>query len=88
MVRPGVRGDCRAGGRNRLNRILLSVPHMSGREQRYIDEAFTSNLLSTVGPNLDAFERDFERRFGGGDGRRQNPAPAQAWMSCRNFSTY
>ena len=47
-----------------MQRILLSVPHMSGREQRYVAEAFASNWLSTVGPNLDAFERDFERRLG------------------------
>jgi pyridoxal phosphate-dependent aminotransferase EpsN len=46
------------------NRILLSVPHMSGREQRYIDEAFASNWLSTAGPNLEAFEKDFEARLG------------------------
>ena len=43
--------------------ILLSVPHMSGREQRYIAEAFESNWLSTVGANLDAFEREFTARF-------------------------
>jgi len=47
-----------------MQRILLSVPHMSGQEQRYVAEAFASNWLSTVGPNLDAFERDFEARFG------------------------
>ena len=47
-----------------LNKILLSVPHMSGNERRYIDEAFQSNWLSTVGPNLDALERSFEERFG------------------------
>ena len=45
-------------------RILLSVPHMGGREQAYVNQAFTSNWLSTVGPNLDAFEREFESRFG------------------------
>lgn len=44
-------------------RILLSVPHMSGKERRYIDEAFRSNWLSTVGPNLTAFERAFEQRI-------------------------
>jgi len=47
-----------------LNRILLSVPHMSGQEQRYIAEAFASNWLSTVGPNLEALEQEFEKRFG------------------------
>ena len=47
-----------------MSRILLSVPHMSGGEQRYIEEAFASNWLSSVGPNLDGFERAFSRRLG------------------------
>lgn len=45
-------------------RILLSVPHMGGAEQRFVTEAFTSNWLSTVGPNLDAFEKEFESLIG------------------------
>jgi len=44
--------------------IPLSVPHMSGREQAYIEEAFASNWLSTVGPHISAFERQFEQRLG------------------------
>jgi pyridoxal phosphate-dependent aminotransferase EpsN len=32
---------------------------MGGTEQQYVREAFTSNWLSTVGPNLTAFERAF-----------------------------
>ncbi len=47
-----------------MKRIPLSVPHMSGNEQEFINQAFASNWLSTVGPNLDAFERDFETRLG------------------------
>jgi pyridoxal phosphate-dependent aminotransferase EpsN len=47
-----------------MQRILLSVPHMDGNEQSFVNEAFQSNWLSTVGPNVDAFERDFENRFG------------------------
>jgi pyridoxal phosphate-dependent aminotransferase EpsN len=46
------------------NPIPLSVPHMSGREREYVAEAFASNWLSTLGPNVDAFEREFEERFG------------------------
>jgi dTDP-4-amino-4,6-dideoxygalactose transaminase len=38
---------------------------MSGLEQPYVDEAFRSNWLSSVGPNLDGFEREVERRLGG-----------------------
>lgn len=46
------------------NRILLSVPHMSGREAGYVAEAFSSNWISTVGPNLDRFEADFTNLLG------------------------
>ena len=44
-------------------RILLSVPHMGGDEIRYVREAFESNWLSTVGPNIPAFERELEARL-------------------------
>lgn len=47
-----------------MNRILLSVPHMAGDEEFYVRQAFTSNWLSTVGPNVSAFESEFEARFG------------------------
>jgi pyridoxal phosphate-dependent aminotransferase EpsN len=45
-------------------RIYLSVPHMGTYEEQYVREAFASNWLSTVGPNLDAFERELSERFG------------------------
>jgi len=45
-------------------RILLSVPHMGGNEQRYVEEAFASNWLSTVGPNLTALEQEFSALVG------------------------
>ena len=47
-----------------MARVYLSVPHMGGSEARYVEEAFASNWLSTVGPNLDAFERALEERVG------------------------
>ncbi len=37
-------------------RILLSIPHLSGREERYVREAFESNWVAPLGPNVDAFE--------------------------------
>ncbi len=45
-------------------RILLSVPHMGGNEQRYVQEAFDSNWLSTVGPNITELETEFSRLVG------------------------
>ena len=47
-----------------MKRILLSVPHMGEREQFYVAEAFASNWMSTVGPNVTAFEQEFEKRLG------------------------
>jgi pyridoxal phosphate-dependent aminotransferase EpsN len=55
------------------HRIPLSVPHMDGRERRYVDEAFKTNWLSTVGPNLSALEKEF-RHYAG--------VPALALASC------
>ena len=39
---------------------------MSGDEQSYLADAFRSNWLSSVGPNLDSFEREVESELGGG----------------------
>ncbi|MCL6605442.1 MAG: aminotransferase class I/II-fold pyridoxal phosphate-dependent enzyme [Paenibacillus sp.] len=40
------------------HRIFLSPPHMSGREQYYINEAFETNWIAPLGPNVDAFEQE------------------------------
>ena len=47
-----------------MKRILLSVPHMGGAEQSYVQEAFASNWLSTAGSNLAMFEKAFSARIG------------------------
>lgn len=46
------------------NRILLSSPHMSGNELRYIDEAFQTNWIAPLGPNVNQFEMDLARYAG------------------------
>lgn len=38
-------------------KILLSLPHMCGKEQDFIAEAFKSNWIVPLGPCVDAFER-------------------------------
>lgn len=45
-------------------RIFLSPPHMGGREQEYIAEAFASNYIAPLGPMVDAFEREFSEYTG------------------------
>lgn len=45
-------------------RILLSSPHMSGNELRYIDEAFQTNWIAPLGPNVNQFETDLAHYAG------------------------
>lgn len=44
--------------------IYLSPPHMSGREQPYVQSAFASNWIAPLGPNVDAFEQEFCQAVG------------------------
>ncbi|MEI7895991.1 MAG: aminotransferase class I/II-fold pyridoxal phosphate-dependent enzyme [bacterium] len=37
-------------------KIWLSPPHMSGLEEKYIREAFETNWIAPLGPNVDGFE--------------------------------
>jgi pyridoxal phosphate-dependent aminotransferase EpsN len=47
-------------------RIYLSRPHMSGHEQDRVAEAFASNFIAPLGPQLDAFEAMVSAYLGGG----------------------
>ena len=46
------------------NKIWLSSPHMGGSEQKYVQEAFDTNWVAPLGPNLNAFEADLEKYLG------------------------
>lgn len=48
------------------NRIYLCLAHMSGREQQFIKEAFDTNWVVPLGPNVNGFEDDLKRFVGGG----------------------
>lgn len=41
-------------------KIWLSSPHMGGNEQKYVNEAFDSNWVAPLGPNVNNFETDLE----------------------------
>ncbi len=45
-------------------RVYLSPPHMTGREMDYVTEAFASNWIAPLGPNVDAFEAEFAAAVG------------------------
>jgi dTDP-4-amino-4,6-dideoxygalactose transaminase len=42
-------------------KIWLSSPHMGGSEERFIKEAFDTNWVAPVGPNINGFENDLEK---------------------------
>ena len=45
--------------------ILLSPPHLTGEERLFVDEAFRSNWIAPLGPNVDGFEREMATHLGG-----------------------
>lgn len=50
--------------RKKHPRIYLSPPHMGGTEKEYIREAFDTNWISPLGPNLDRFENQLSKYTG------------------------
>jgi dTDP-4-amino-4,6-dideoxygalactose transaminase len=42
------------------SKVWLSSPHMGGNELKYINEAFDTNWIAPLGPNVDGFEQDLE----------------------------
>jgi len=47
-------------------KIWLSSPHMGGKEQGYIQEAFDNNWIAPLGPNVSGMESDLESYLGSG----------------------
>lgn len=44
--------------------ILLSTPHLSSFEKEFVDEAFRTNWVAPIGPNVDAFEQEIANYVG------------------------
>lgn len=47
-------------------KLWLSSPHMGGRERDYVNQAFDTNWIAPLGPNVDGFEKDLENYLGNG----------------------
>ncbi|WP_222983949.1 DegT/DnrJ/EryC1/StrS family aminotransferase [Flagellimonas meishanensis] len=47
-----------------LKKIWLSSPHMGGTEEDYVREAFASNWIAPLGPNVQHFENSIEEFIG------------------------
>lgn len=47
------------------SKIWLSSPHMGGREQEFVKEAFDTNWVAPLGPNVNGFEQDLSNYLKG-----------------------
>ena len=45
-------------------KIWISSPHMGGSEETFVKEAFDTNWVAPVGPNVNGFENDLEKYLG------------------------
>ncbi|MBU0941585.1 MAG: DegT/DnrJ/EryC1/StrS family aminotransferase [Bacteroidetes bacterium] len=46
------------------SKIWLSSPHMGGSEQKFVQEAFDTNWVAPLGPNVNGLEKDLENYLG------------------------
>jgi len=44
-----------------IDKIWLSSPHMGGNEMTYVQEAYDTNWVAPLGPNVDRFELALEK---------------------------
>ena len=52
------------GQNNSTKRIYLSPPHLDGRERSLLLEALDSNWITTIGPQVEAFEKEICKKIG------------------------
>ncbi|HYC73586.1 aminotransferase class I/II-fold pyridoxal phosphate-dependent enzyme [Brevundimonas sp.] len=63
--------------------ILLSTPHMGEAELHYIEEAFRTNWIAPLGPNVDAFEREIADLVGAGHAAAVSSGTAAIHLAVR-----
>ncbi len=56
------------------SKIWLSSPHMGGSERKYVNEAFDTNWVAPLGPNVNGFEQDIAGFLEGGHGQKVHAA--------------
>lgn len=66
-----------------MERIFLSPPHMSGKEQQYIAEVFESNYIAPLGAFISRFERQVCNHTGADHALATNTATAALHLALR-----
>lgn len=64
-------------------RIYLSSPTMHGEEQKYVQEAFDTNWVAPLGPNVNAFEKEIAAYTGCGHAAALSAGTAAIHMALR-----
>jgi len=47
-----------------MNNIPLCIPYLTGLEEQYVNDSIKSGWVSSVGPQVDQFEKDFSKFIG------------------------
>lgn len=63
--------------------ILLSTPHIGNSERDFVEEAFRTNWIAPLGPNVDAFERELTAIVGSRHGAALSSGTAAIHLGLR-----
>jgi len=66
-----------------MDRIFLSPPHMSGKEQKYIAEVFESNYIAPLGAFVNRFEENIKNYTGASNAVALSSATAGLHLALR-----
>ena len=66
-----------------MQRIFLSPPHMSGKEQEYINEVFKSNYIAPLGEYVNKFEASVSSYAGASDALALNSGTSAIHLALR-----
>jgi len=66
-----------------MNRLFLSPPHMSGKEQEYISEVFESNYIAPLGVFVNTFEESIKAYTGTSNALALSSATAGLHLALR-----
>lgn len=70
-----------------MDRIYLCLAHMSGKEQDFIKEAFDTNWVVPMGPNVTGFEHDLESFVNSTTSQSNNPTTLNKKVVCLSAGT-
>ena len=66
------------------SKIWLSSPHMGGEEIKFIRQAFDSNWVAPLGPNVNGFEQDLQVYSGVDNAAALISGTAAIHLACSN----